>query len=106
MFAEDVPEGELTVGLEQHPKKLWRVDGKISLPVDADDPKWTHLFVEPREIKFPQRNARADLLLGCRDSRIVILPSVGDGKIHAEVQPLLALHDQIARADRTDLRLA
>jgi hypothetical protein len=52
MVAEDVTEGELTIGLERHPKKLWRVGGKISLPVDADDPKWTHLFVEPREIKF------------------------------------------------------
>jgi hypothetical protein len=65
MVAEDAPKRELTVGLERHPKKLRRVGGKISPPIDADDPKWTHLFIEPREIKFPQRDARADLLF-CR----------------------------------------
>ena len=67
MVAEDVPKAELTVGLERHPKKLRRVSGKISFPVDADDPKWPHLFVEPWEIKLAQRDARADLLFCCRE---------------------------------------
>jgi hypothetical protein len=39
-------------------------------------------------------------------SVVRLLERVGGGKIHPEVQPLLALHDQIARAHRPDLRLA
>ena len=35
-----------------------------------------------------------------------LVERVGDGKIHAEIAPLLALHDEIARADCSDLRLA
>jgi hypothetical protein len=35
-----------------------------------------------------------------------LLERVGDGKAHPEIEPLLALHDQFSRADRTDLRLA
>src|SRR4029077_5857330 len=61
------PKAELTVGLERHPKKLRRVSGKISFGVDADDSKWTHLFVEPREVKFSQRDARTNLLFCCRE---------------------------------------
>ena len=39
-------------------------------------------------------------------SVVRLLERVGDGKIHAAIEPLLALHDQIARVDRIDLRLA
>jgi hypothetical protein len=39
-------------------------------------------------------------------SVVRLVERVGDGKIHAEIAPLLALHDEIARADRSDLRLA
>jgi hypothetical protein len=39
-------------------------------------------------------------------SMVRLVERVGEGKIHADVGPLLALHDQIARVDRTDLRLA
>jgi hypothetical protein len=35
-----------------------------------------------------------------------LLERVGDGRAHPEIEPLLALHDQFSRADRTDLRLA
>ena len=35
-----------------------------------------------------------------------LLEHVGDGNTHPEIAPLLALHDQFSRADRTDLRLA
>ena len=49
----------------------------------------------------------SEYLRRIRDYSVVrLLERVGNGEIHAEVQPLLALHDQIARADRTDLPLA
>jgi hypothetical protein len=49
----------------------------------------------------------SEYLRRIRDYSVVrLLERVGDGKIHAAVEPLLALHDQVARADRTDLRLA
>ncbi|HET7238223.1 MAG TPA: hypothetical protein VFI76_04310 [Terrimicrobiaceae bacterium] len=40
----------------------------------------------------------------CSVSRL--LERWGDGRTHPEIEPLLALHDQFSRADRTDLRLA
>lgn len=35
-----------------------------------------------------------------------LLGRVGSGKVHPEIEPVLALHDQFSRADRGDLRLA
>jgi hypothetical protein len=49
----------------------------------------------------------SEYLRRIRDYSVVrLLERVGEGEIHVEVQLLLALHDQIARADRTDLPLA
>ena len=39
-------------------------------------------------------------------SVVRLLERVGSGQIHPEIEPLLAWHDQIGRADRTDLLLA
>lgn len=63
---------------------------------------------------FPEKRSEksfeaweSEYLRRIRDYSVVrLLERVGDGKIHAAIQPLLALHDQIARADRTDLNLA
>ena len=64
----------------------------------------------PFSRRNPQKSFEAwesEYLRKIRDYSVVrLLERVGDGKIHAEIAPLLALHDEIARADRSDLRLA
>ncbi len=66
--------------------------------------------------RWPFRNARSEksfkvweneYLTRIGDYSVVrLLERVGVGRVHAEIEPLLALHDQISRAARTDLRLA
>ena len=49
----------------------------------------------------------SEYLRRIRDYSVVrLLERVGSGQIHPEIEPLLAWHDQIGRADRTDLLLA
>jgi hypothetical protein len=63
-------------------------------------------FLEKRSAKSFEA-WESEYLRRIQDYSVVrLLERIGDGKIHAAVEPLLALHDQIGRADRTDLRLA
>jgi hypothetical protein len=63
-------------------------------------------FLEKRSAKSFEA-WESEYLGRIRDYSVVrLLQRVGGGKIDSAIEPLLALHDQIARADRTDLRLA
>jgi hypothetical protein len=89
----------------RNPKIVSRQDnashgGVVTAPTE----RWP--FLETKSAKSFEA-WESEYLRKIQDYSVVrLVERVGDGKIHAEIAPLLALHDEIARADRSDLRLA
>ena len=90
-------EGDVVVLQQLQTAKPWRC-GHHGL---------TERAISRDEIRAELRGLGSEHLRRIRGySAVRLLERVGDVEMHVEIQPLLALHDQITRADRTDLPLA